>query len=107
MAPRASVQERQVVVAAIAIRAGSVVGVATANEDSDALQQIGIDVQQEHRGRGLGTALTSQVAYEVLRTERVPYYGAAADNIASLRTAQSAGFYPCWTSAFTKEMSVG
>ena len=105
ISPRASTQGRHVAVAAIAIRAGAAVGVATATEDSDALQQIGIDVQREHRGRGLGRALTSQVAGEVLRRGRVPYYGADADNIASLRTAQSAGFYPCWTSAFTTKAS--
>ena len=52
ISPRASTQGRHVAVAAIAIRAGAAVGVATATEDSDALQQIGIDVQQEHRGRG-------------------------------------------------------
>ncbi len=105
ISPRALTQGQNVAVAAIAIRNGAVVGVATATEDSDALQQIGIDVQREHRGRGLGRALTSQVAGEVLRRGRVPYYGAAADNIASLRTAQSAGFYPCWTSAFTTTAS--
>ena len=105
ISPRASTQGRQVAVAAVAIRNGAVVGLATATEDSDALQQIGIDVQREHRGRGLGRALTSRVAHEVLRRGRVPYYGADADNIASLRTAQSAGFYPCWTSAFTTKAS--
>ena len=101
ISPRALAQGRHVTVAALAIRAGAVVGVATASEDSDALHQIAIDVQPTHRGQGLGAALTSQAARQVLRMGRVPYYGAAADNVASLRTAQSAGFYPCWTAAFT------
>ena len=103
---RASDQGRHVTVAALALQAGVVVGVATATEDSDTLHQIAIDVQQEHQGRGLGRALTSQVAREVLEMGRVPYYGAHADNLPSLRTAQSAGFYPCWTTAFTTGESV-
>ena len=103
---RASDQGRHVTVAALAIRDGAVVGAATATEDSDTLHQIAMDVQQEHQGRGLGRALTSQVARRVLEMGSVPYYGAHADNLPSLRTAQSAGFYPCWTTAFTTGESV-
>ena len=66
----------------------------TATTDSDTLWQIGIDVHLEHRGRGLGAALTSQAARAVLDEGRVPYYGSSINNIASRRTAQAAGFYP-------------
>ena len=100
---RAPAQGRYVAVAAVATQRKAVVGVATAGADSDTLWQIGIDVQPEHRGQGLGVVLTSQAARAVLRQGRVPYYGSAVDNIASRRTAQSAGFYPCWVSVFTTE----
>ena len=60
-----------------------VVGVASATTDSDTLWQIGIDVHSEHRGRGLGAALTSQAARRVLDCGRVPYYGSSVNNIAS------------------------
>ena len=89
---------RDDVVAAIGFYGKAAVGVAAASTDSE---QIGIDVQLAHRGRGVGKALTSQAAYAVLGQGRAPYYGTDANNIASRRTAQSAGFYPCWVSAYT------
>ena len=103
ISPRAPAQGRPVNVAALALRNGAVVGVAAATADSDTLWQIGIDVRSEHRGEGLGAVLTSRVASAVLSRGRVPYYGTTVGNIASRRTAVSAGFYPCWVSAFTTE----
>ena len=101
VAPRRASQGRLEAVAAVAIQDGAVVGVATASTDSDTLWQIGIDVHSDHRARGMGAALTSQVARAVLDAGRVPYYGSSINNIASRRTAQSAGFYPSWVSVFT------
>ncbi len=103
ISPRASAQGRPVTVAALALRNGAVTGVAAATADSDTLWQIGIDVRSDHRGEGLGAALTSSTAAAVLSRGRVPYYGTTIGNIASRRTALSAGFYPCWVSAFTTE----
>lgn len=99
--PRLFRQGRDVPVAALAMHHEEVVGVATFSTDSDSLWQIGIDVIREHRGRGLGAALTSRAARVVLDRGRVPYYATSAANITSRRTAQSAGFYPCWTSVYT------
>lgn len=101
--PRAGEHRRRVDIAAVATQGETVVGVATATDDSDVLTQIGVDVHPGHRRRGLGAALTSRLADDILRRGRVPYYGAATDNTASLRTARSAGFELCWTAAFTKE----
>ena len=98
-------QGRREAVAAVALHGNEVVGVATATTDSDMLWQIGIDVRSGHRGKGLGAALTSQVARGVLDEGRVPYYGSSINNIASRRTAQAAGFYPCWVAAFTTRRS--
>ena len=101
IAPWRMGQGRREAVGAVALHENTVVGVATATTDSDTLWQIGVDVHSEHRGRGLGAALTSQVARGVLDEGRVPYYGSSVNNIASRRTAQAAGFYPCWVSVFT------
>ena len=101
VAPRRMGQGRREAIVAVALRGNDVVGVATATTDSDTLWQIGIDVRSDHRARGLGAALTSQTARAVLDEGRVPYYGSSINNIASRRTAQSAGFYPRWVSAFT------
>ena len=101
VAQRRAGQSRHEEVVAVAFHRNDVVGVATATTDSDTLWQIGIDVHSTHRNKGLGAALTSQVARGVLDAGRVPYYGSSINNIASRRTAQAAGFYPCWVSAFT------
>lgn len=101
VAPRRIGQGRREAVAAVALRGNDVVGAATATTDSDTMWQIGIDVHSGHRGKGLGAALTSQAARAVLDAGRVPYYGSSINNIASRRTAQAAGFYPCWVSVFT------
>lgn len=105
VAPRRMGQGRREVVAAVALLGDVVAGVATATTDSDTLWQIGIDVHSGHRGKGLGAALTSRVARGILDEGRVPYYGSSVNNIASRRTAQAAGFYPCWVSAFTTRRS--
>ena len=95
VAPRRTKQGRREAIAAVALLRNTVVGVATASTDSDTLWQIGIDVHSEHRNKGLGAALTLQAARAVLDAGRVPYYGSSINNIASRRTAQAAGFYPC------------
>ena len=101
VAARRAAPGRREAVAAVAMQYDAVVGVASASTDSDTLWQIGIDVHWAYRGKGLGAALNSQVARGVLDEGRVPYYGSSINNIASRRTAQSAGFYPCWVSVFT------
>ena len=103
VSPRATAQGRPNVVTAVAIRGEKVVAAAAASTDSDALWQIGIDVQSKHRGRGLGAVLTSRVASAVLARGKVPFYGSRVDNIASRRTAHSAGFYPGWVAVYTTD----
>ena len=79
-----------------------VVGVATATTDSDTLWQIGIDVHSGHRGKGLGAALTSQVARRVLdegASGRI--MGRASTISRRVGRRRLRGFYPCWVSVFT------
>ncbi len=103
ISPRVPTLGRRIALAAVATRLGRVVGVAATSTDSDTLWQIGIDVAAEHRARGLGAALTSRLARAILDERRVPYYAANTGNVGSRRTALSAGFYPCWVSAFTMQ----
>ena len=101
IARRRARQGRREAVVAVARRGDAVAGVAAASTDSDTLWQCGVDVYSAHRGKGLGAALTSRAAWAVLDNGRTPYYGSSVNNIASRRTAQAAGFYPCWVSVFT------
>jgi hypothetical protein len=79
-----------------------VAGVATLTMDSEQLWQIGIDVDARDRGLGLGAMMTAALGLEALSNDAVPYYGTTASNVASMRTALSAGFRPAWVEAFTK-----
>ena len=79
-----------------ALRDGEIVGMAGASADSPTMWQIGINVEPEVRGRGLGTALTALLKDEILRQGILPFYGTAASHLASQRTALAAGFLPAW-----------
>ena len=79
---------------------GVVAGMAGASEDCSMLWQIGIDVLPDYRQMGLASLLTNRLANEILKHQKVPYYGTSSSNIASLRTALSAGFTPAWVSVW-------
>lgn len=80
---------------------GETAGIAAISRDSEYLWQIGIDVAEEHRNHGLGAALTAALAQHALDAGRVPWYGVAPSNLASIRTALAAGFRLAWTEVFT------
>ncbi|NQW17766.1 MAG: GNAT family N-acetyltransferase [Chloroflexi bacterium] len=92
---------RPVKAVSIATEGGKVIGLATIFADSAQMWQIGLDVVEEHRGKGLGTALTLALARYALESDAVPYYGATAANIPSIRTAISAGLKLAWMEVFS------
>jgi GNAT superfamily N-acetyltransferase len=63
------------------------------------LHEIGVDVTERHRGRGLGRFVVSAAVEEIQRRGEVPFYGCSPTNIVSQRTALSAGFLPVLSSA--------
>jgi len=86
---------------AIASYENGVAGVAAISAEAEQLWQIGIDVAEGFRGRGIGAALTSALAQHALAVDKVPWYGVAPANLASLGTALSAGFRLAWLEVFT------
>jgi GNAT superfamily N-acetyltransferase len=76
------------------------VGVAATSADSEGLWQIGIDVDEAFRKKGIGAALTAALARHTLESGSIPFYGLAVANIPSLRTALAAGFVPAWVETF-------
>ena len=80
---------------------GCIVGVAAMSAEAEQLWQIGIDVAEGFRGQGIGAALTSRIARHALETNKVPWYGVAPANLASLHTALAAGFRLAWLEVFT------
>lgn len=75
---------------------GKLIGLAGASADCGTMWQIGIDVLPAYRQRGLGAALTSMLALEIIKRGKVPFYCAAWSNIPSVRNAIKSGFRPAW-----------
>ena len=73
---------------------GKLIGLAACSADCETMWQIGIDVLPEYRMRGIGTALTSQLAAECLNRKIVPFYCSAWSNLSSVRNALRCGFRP-------------
>ena len=88
---------RRDVLAVSAINGSTVMGVAGASNDSERFWQIGVDVAEPYRGRGVAAACVSMLASEIFMRGAIPYYGTWMGNIASQNVAISCGFYPAWT----------
>ncbi|MEX0782253.1 MAG: GNAT family N-acetyltransferase [Dehalococcoidia bacterium] len=66
---------------------------------ADPIREIGVDVANAHRGRGLGRVVVAAAVREILERGEVPMYGCAPTNIRSQRTALSTGFLPAFSDA--------
>ena len=75
---------------------GKLIGLAGCSADCDTMWQIGIDVLPEYRRQGVAAALTSRLAVEILKRNKVPFYCCAWSNIGSARNAIKSGFRPAW-----------
>ena len=90
---------------------GKLIALAACSADCDDMWQIGVDVLPNYRRLGIATALTSNLALEILNRGKVPFYCAAWSNIKSVRNAIKSGFRPAWveltakSSKFVDEMN--
>lgn len=83
---------------------GKLIGLAGCSADCEDMWQIGIDVLPEYRRKGIASALTSRLALEVLKRDKVPFYCAAWSNIKSVRNAIRCGFRPAWVEMTAKSI---
>ena len=81
------------------------IGLAGCSADADRMWQIGVDVLPEYRKQGIGSALTSRLAGEILRRDKVPFYCSAWSNIRSVRNAIRSGFLPAWAEMTVKPIA--
>lgn len=72
------------------------IGLAGCSADCDSMWQIGVDVLPEYRRQGIASALTSNLAVEILERGKVPFYCCAWSNIRSSKNAVKSGFVPAW-----------
>lgn len=67
---------------------------------------IGVETAEPYRGHGLARAAANALAEAALGMNYTPVWGCDASNIASARTAVSAGFIPCCRHAKFKKAAV-
>lgn len=87
---------RRDMLAVVAYEKGEILGVAGASNDTDDIFQIGVDVVPEKQRRHVATDIVRIISNEVLKRNKIPYYGTAWSNIASKRVAMNAGYKPVW-----------
>ncbi len=87
------------VIALAALDGGRVAGIAGASADTAVMWQVGIDVEEAYRGKGLGAGLVSALSREIENQGKLPFYGTAAGNVHSQRIAVRCGFIPAWIEA--------
>jgi len=75
---------------------GNLVGLAGCSADCETMWQIGVDVLPEYRRKGIASSLTSNLAVEILKLGKVPFYCCAWSNIRSARNAIKSGLRPAW-----------
>ena len=75
---------------------GKLIGLAGCSADCEDMYQIGIDVLPEYRRKGIACSLTSKLALEILKLDKVPFYCTAWCNLKSARNAVKCGFRPAW-----------
>lgn len=78
------------------------VGLAACSADCDTMWQIGVDVLPEYRRQGIASALTSMLALEIIKRDKVPFYCCAWSNLKSARNAIKSGFRPVWVEMTVK-----
>lgn len=99
-----SVRPHLDMVAVAAVDGDKIIGLAGASADCRDMWQIGIDVLPQYRRQGVASALTSQLAVEIINRGKVPFYCAAWCNIKSVRNAIKSGFRPGWVELTARDI---
>lgn len=84
------------VLAMVAYENGEIIGIAAAGKDCEKLWQIGIDVLQGYRRKGVAKTLVHLLTKEILDRGIIPYYVTWGANITSRNVAQRCGYFPAW-----------
>ena len=95
--------KRPDVLAVAAYDGDKIAGMAGCSADTPLLWQIGIDVNENYRGKGIGTYLVTLLKKETEKRGNVPFYGTSLSNLHSWGIALNSGFYPAWIEIATIE----
>ncbi len=94
------------VLAVGAYEADKLIGLAGCSADCDTMWQIGVDVLPQYRNQGIASCLTSTLAVEILKHNKVPFYCCAWSNISSVRNAIKSSFKPAWVQMTAKKQNL-
>ena len=95
--------KRPDVLAIAAYVENKIIGMAGCSADTPLLWQVGIDVNKEYRGRGIGTYLVTLLKNKIEEMGKIPFYGTSLSNLASWGIALNSGFFPTWIEITTVE----
>jgi len=95
--------KRPDVLAVAACDEGKIIGMAGCSADTPLLWQIGIDVNENYRGKGIGTHLVTVIKKETEKRGKIPFYGTSLSNLHSWAIALNSGFTPAWIEIATIE----
>ena len=99
-----SFNKEQDVLAVAAFHNSKVVAMAACDNRVESSWQIGIDTLPEYRGKGLATYLVSNLAKEIVKHGKTPFYTTWGANIGSLKVAINSGFAPAASYYYTKKV---
>ena len=89
-------------VAVAAVEQGKILGMAGATADCGNMWQIGVNVTEEGKGKGVGTYVTALLKNKILEMGKVPFYSTVESHIKSQRVAVQAGFMPAFYEIYSK-----
>jgi len=91
------------VLAVAAYDGDKIIAMAGCSADTPLLWQVGIDVDESYRGKGIGTYLVTLIKNETEKRGKVPFYGTSLSNLHSWGIALNSGFSPVWVEIATVE----
>lgn len=75
---------------------GTLLGVSGVWDQYPGIDEIGVDVTREARGKGLARALTIHASHWIRAQGRWPIYTAGSSNLRSINNGIACGFRPAW-----------
>ncbi len=93
------------VIGVAAVQNDRILGMAGASADSPLMWQIGINVEEDARGAGIGKLLVVLLKNRIQEQGILPYYGTAFSHIASQKVALGSGFIPAWVELTTSKQA--
>lgn len=77
---------------------------AAASRDSDTMWQIGINVKEKYRNKGLGAYVVNILKEEIIKRGILPFYGTVESHIGSQKIALNCGFSPAFWQLYSTKI---